>query len=571
MIEGNRLDAYHFYEEVWDSYDQLCSEFEWEIPNTFNIATYACDRWAEDMERVALFTQRATKAGLKSRNKTDSHTDASNHQRTYTYQQLQTDASRLADYFHEQGIRRGDRIGINLPQRAETIVAHLACWKLGAVSVPLSTLFGPEALHYRLDDCDASAAIVDESNVENFRDVGMDTLTASLIVGEVETSDNEEHFWKALDGRNPEFGTITTSAEDDALLVYTSGTTGDPKGVCHAHRVLLGHLPLFIMAVANMEIKDSDVYWTPSDWGWIGSLFTVVMSGLYYGKPIFAYNGEAFDPEAAFELIGRNRISNLFAPPTALRMMMRVENLDRFDLDSIRTIATGGESIAQTTIDWVSNTFSEAAVNEGYGQTEASMLIGGCTALMDTREGLIGRAAPGHEVTLVDPQTGEQTISAGEVGEIAVRYQGDPVCFKKYWNEPEKTTQKVQDGWLLTGDLGTVDDDGYFAFKSRKDDIIISAGYRIGPEEVENNVAEHDAVADAAVIGIPHEERGEVPKAFVVLNENYGPSEQLREEIKQYVKQRQAPYKYPREVEFVSELPKTVTGKVRRTLLREDQ
>jgi acetyl-CoA synthetase len=250
-------------------------------------------------------------------------------------------------------------------------------------------------------------------------------------------------------------------------------------------------------------------------------------------------------------------------------MMMQVADTDRFDVDALRTIASGGESLGQTIVDWAEATFDGAAVHEGYGQTEANMLAGDCTSLTPFKEGLIGPPAPGHDLAIVDPETAEPTVATGEVGEIAVRYAGNPVCFKEYWGKPEATNAKVQNGWLLTEDLGWMDDAGYVGFESRTDDVIISAGYRIGPEEVEDAIAGHPGVADAGVIGVPDDERGEVPKAYVVPAAGATPDDDLRDAIRDHVRERLAAYEYPREVTFIDELPKTATGKVRRASLRD--
>jgi len=553
MTDAPRLDAYHFYEEEWEDYDALRAAFDWEVPDRFNIAAYTCDRWADERGRVALFYE-----------------DAGGATETYTFWQLRNAADRLADHFADAGVGRGDRIGVNAPQRPETVVAHMAAWKLGATSIPLSTLFGPDGLRYRLDDASAVAAVVDESNVGPFREArdDLDDLHTTLTV-DADPGPDETDFDDALAGASREFDTVDTDAEDEALLIYTSGTTGDPKGVRHAHRVLLGHLPLFLTTFGNMELTDEDVFWTPSEWAWIASLFDVVFPALYYGRPLLAYRGGQFDPERAFELVERYGVTNYFAPPTALRMMQQVEAPERFDVDSMRAIASGGESLGRSIAEWADDVFAGAAVHEGYGQTEANMLVGDCTAMFESRGGKIGLPGPGHEVAIVDPDTAEATVPRGETGEVAVRYEGNPVCFVEYWNQPEKTDAKVRNGWLLTEDLGRMDEDGYVGFVGRKDDVIISAGYRIGPEEVEDSLASHPAVADAAVIGVPDEERGEVPKAFVALAAGHEPSEGLVEALQTHVKDRLAKYEYPREIEFVEEMPTTTTGKVRRADLRE--
>jgi acetyl-CoA synthetase len=461
-------------------------------------------------------------------------------------------------------------VGVNAPQRPETVVSHLAAWKLGATSIPLSTLFGPDGLRYRLDDASAVAAVVDGSNVGAFREArrGLPDLHTTLTVDADPTSD-ESDFHEALAGASREFDTVETAAEDEGLLIYTSGTTGDPKGVRHVQRVLLGHLPLFVTTFANLELTDRDVFWTPSEWAWIAALFDVVFPALFYGRPVLAYRGGRFDPETAFELIDRYGVTNYFAPPTALRMMMQVPEPERFDVGSVRTIASGGESLGQSISEWATEVFSGAAVHEGYGQTEANVLVGDCTALFEPSEGSCGRAGPGHEVAIVDPETAEADVPVGETGEIAVRYAGNPVCFLGYWNQPERTAAKVRNGWLLTEDLGRLDEDGSLEFLGRTDEVIISSGYRIGPEEVEDSLASHPSVADAGVIGVPDDERGEVPKAFVVLAAGHEPSDDLIEALQTHVRDRLAKYEYPRSIEFVEELPTTSTGKVRRTSLRE--
>jgi acetyl-CoA synthetase len=555
MTDSPRLDAYHFYEEEWEDYDALRAAFDWEVPDRFNTAAYVCDRWAEERGRVALFYE-----------------DAAGHTETHTFWQLRNAANRLANHLADAGVERGDRIGVNAPQRPETVVAHLAAWKLGATSIPLSTLFGPDGLRYRLDDASAVAAVVDGSNLEAFREAGAelpDLQTVLTLDADPAPDAGETDFDDALSGSSREFDTVDTAAEDESLLIYTSGTTGDPKGVRHVQRVLLGHLPLYLTTFVNLELTERDVFWTPSEWAWIASLFDVVFPSLFYGRPVLAYRGGKFDPETAFELIERYGVTNFFAPPTALRMMQQVEAPERFDVESIRTITSGGESLGRTVAEWADEVFAGAVVHEGYGQTEANVLAGECTALFDSREGSFGLPGPGHELAIVDPGTAEPTVPPGETGEIAVRYDGDPVCFTGYWNLPEETDAKVTDGWLLTEDLGAVDEDGYLSFVGRKDDVIISAGYRIGPEEIEDSLASHPAVADAAVVGVPDDERGEVPKAFVVLVAGHEPDEDLVGALQAHVRDRLAKYEYPREIEFVDEMPTTATGKVRRADLRE--
>lgn len=554
MGQERTLPAYDLFEQNWESYDELRADFEWEVPETFNAAEYVCDRWATDKNRVALFSE-----------------DADGNERTFTYWQLQRHADRLANYLRDQGVERGDRVGMILPQKPETVVAHVAIWKLGAVSVPMSTLYGPDALEYRLGDAGATACIVDETNLEAFAETvdALPDVETVLTVDDDGILESASDFWAAPEDYPGEFETVETDPEDDLLIIYTSGTTGKPKGVRHAHRVLLGHLPGFATTFCNLDLDDGDAFWTPSEWAWV-VILAMVFPALYYGKSVLAYTDESkFDPDRAFYLLEKYGITNFFAPPTALRMMTRREEPgEAYRLDEVRLLTTAGEALGEGLVSELKDVFGDnVPISEVYGQTEANLLIGDCKTFYDSPPGAIGKAAPGHEVTIVQPDDPSETVEPGEIGEFAVRYEGDPVCFKEYWNKPAKTDEKVREGWLLTEDLGTLDEDGNFTFKSRKDDVIISAGYRIGPEEIEDSLAEHNAVSDAAVIGIPDETRGEIPKAFVVPAGTA--DDELKEDLKAYVKSNLAKYEYPREIEFVNELPKTSTGKIRRTDLRE--
>jgi len=555
MSDLTRLDTYHFYERDWESYDHLLEWFEWEVPDSFNMAAYLCDRWADEEGRRALLVD-----------------DGAGGRHTYTYADLRESVDAMANYLHERGVERGDRVGINVRQRPETVVAHLATWKLGAVSVPLSTLFGTDALRYRLGDADAVACFVGDSNVGTFRSIAgdVDSLSTVVTVGNVDVKEDETAYADAVERVTGPFETVATEPEDDAIIIYTSGTTGDPKGVRHAHRVLLGNLPLVLTSFCNVELHEDDVFWTPSEWAWVATLFDVVFPSLYYGRPLVTYTAdEPFDPETAFDVIEHYDVSVYFAAPTALRMMQQVEDTQGWNVSSVRCVPSGGESLGEPLVQWAQDTFDGAAVHEAYGQTEANMIVGDCTALFESREGKIGRQGPGHEVVVLDPETSDSTVAPGEVGEIAVRYEDDLVCFREYWNKPEATAEKVQDGWLLTEDLGKIDADGYLEFVSRKDDVIISSGYRIGPVEIEEALAKNDAVADAAVIGVPDEQRGEVPKAFVILTGGHTPSDDLAARLQKDVRDRLAEYEYPREIEFLDDLPKTTTGKVRRATLKE--
>ena len=551
------IDTYHFYEQEWEGYDQLHDVFEHDIPDYFNLATYLCDRWADtNRDRVAVHAL-----------------DAEDTESQYTFGELQRDSTLLAGYLADAGIDAGDRIAISGAQKVECLLAHIAAWKLGAISVPLSLLFGPDGLEYRLADSGANAFVVDEAALPTLRDVtdDLDDLRTTLVVGDSSTQDEEVAFGEALEEGSSEstkVNTARTDADDPALIMYTSGTTGSPKGVVHAHRSLLGILPLHVTTLRNMDPRDDDVLYTPGEWSWIGPLYGYVLSSLYYGTAIVGDAEPGFDPERTLEIVDRFNVTSIAAPTTAYRVIMQIPRAgDQFDLSSLRVVFEGGESLGQTVVDWFDETIEDVVVHEGYGQTEAGVFVGDADALgVSHQSGQMGKPAPGCEVAVIDPDT-DNRVDRGEIGELALSTR-NPGCFLEFWRKPELTSKKVHNGWLLTEDLGTVTSDGYLSFHSRKDDVINSAGYRIGPAEIEECLAGHDAVADAGVIGVPDEMRGEIPKAFVVLAEETEPTADLSEALQEHVKSRLAEYEYPRDLEFVSDLPKTTTGKVRRHDLR---
>lgn len=550
------LDTYRFFERDWEDYEALRETFEWEVPDQFNIATYTCDRWAEaNPERVAMIA-----------------VDADSTDTEHTFGQLRRTANRLANYLASQGIERGDRVAVSGAQKVECLVAHLATWKLGAISVPLSLLFGPDGLEYRLEDSGAAAFVADETSLPALREIRANcgALDTVLTVGDSSAEGSEVPFWNVLEDQPPAFDPVWTEAEEPAIIMYTSGTTGPPKGVVHAHRSLLGILPLHVTTLRNMELREDDTLYTPGEWSWVGPLYGFVLAGLYYGTPIVGDADPQFDPERTLELVERFEVTSIAAPTTVYRVLMQVPEVgERFDLSSLRVAFEGGEALGQTVVEWFDELIEDVAIHEGYGQTEAGVFVGDCAALgVDHQPGFMGKPAPGIEVRVIEPDT-SQPVDRGEVGELALAYEDNPGCFVEYWNKPEKTARKLQDGWLLTEDLGSYDLDGYVSFHSRADDVIISAGYRIGPAEIEESLATHEAVANAGVIGVPDETRGEIPKAFVVLGEGHEQSDDLAEALQTHVKDRLAKHEYPRELEFVEELPKTTTGKVRRRDLRK--
>jgi acetyl-CoA synthetase len=526
-----------------NNYDEIYRGFRWTLPERFNIGVAACDRHADGSGRLALIYEAPD--GTVER---------------FTFDDLKRLSNRCANALAGFGVRAGDRVAVLLPQRPETAIAHLAIYKLGAVAVPLFVQFGPDAIEHRLADSGAKALITDGENLGKVPPGLSDLATLLIVEGD---SGGHPLFWQTLEQARDEFAPADTLANDPALIIYTSGTTGKPKGALHAHRVLLGHLP-GVQLPHDFFPQPGDLYWTPADWAWIGGLLDVLLPSLYFGVPVLAHRARRFDPEEAFALIGRHRVHNAFLPPTALKMMRTVRApRERFGLD-LRSVASGGEALGEDILAWSKEALG-VAVNEFYGQTEANLLVGNCASLYPVRPGSMGRPIPGHRVAVLS-QAGEP-LPAGETGIIAAE-RPDPVMFLSYWNNAEATEAKFVGDWLLTGDVGLQDDEGYIWYKGREDDLISSGGYRIGPTDIEDCLMKHQAVLMAAAVGHPDRVRGEIVRAFVVPKAGVAAGPELADQIRTFVGQRLAWYQAPREVVFVDELPLTATGKIIRRELR---
>jgi len=554
MQKISKKSCYYFYGKQWESWDQLRANFRWKIPKKMNAAFYVCDVHSENKSRVAIF-----------------HEDYRGKKGKITFWELKKFTNKLANYLKSRGLSQGDRVVICLSQRPENIVSHIAIWKLGGVSVPLTILFGQDSLKFRLEHSDAKIAIIEDTVLDALRNIKgeLKDLKETMVIGETELENNEVEFWSAISEMSPHFEPVQLKSDDNMLLAYTGGSTGDPKGVVHRHSFIF-HVSGHYGALGNAEVRQGDVFWNPADFAWIAPLFDLAFPALFYGKPVLTYAwGGKFDPERAFKLIEDYRLSIVYMPPTALRMMRQVKYPEeKFDLCSVRVMVSGGESLGQTLPEWVEKTFGpQTLVHETYGQTECTFTTMNCQRYFEYKHN-IGKAPPGLEVDILDDEG--TVLPPGEVGEIAVRaFDGNPIVFKGYWKKPEETKAKFMNNWMLSGDLGVKDKEGYFTFISRRDDIINSACYRIGPSGIEDTLIKHHAVAEAGVIGVPDDMRGEIPKAFVVLRKSYGPSEDLKTELQEFVKQKLAKHEYPRKIEFISHLPKTTTGKVRRADLRK--
>lgn len=523
-------------------YRQTAAGFRWAVPERFNIGIACCDDWAKaEPGRIALFDHTPGQAPT-----------------AMTYGQLKRQSDALAAWLAQAGIRRGDRVALMLPQCFETAISHIAVYKLGAIAVPLALLFGIEALSHRLAGSGAAAIITTKAGLGKLDGLKLPALGLKLCI------DGDADFQRILAGDPGDFTPADTLADDPAMMIFTSGTTGPPKGALHGHRVLLGHVP-GVQVHHEFLPQTGDLLWTPADWAWAGGLLNVLLPGLLFGVPVVAGRFERFDPEAALLLMEKAGVRNAFIPPTALRMLRAVDGIaGRFRLN-LRTIGSGGESLGKETWDWGREAFG-LQINEFYGQTECNLVLSSCAALGVMRPGAIGLAVPGHEVAVID---GEGRPSKfGQTGQIAVK-RPDPVMFLGYWQDPDATAKKFIGDWMTTGDQGVMDPDGYVHFFGRDDDVITSSGYRIGPGEVEDCLAGHPAVALSAVVGKPDPLRTEIVMAFVVLKPGFTADEAQKKSIQGHVRERLSAHEYPREVEFTDSIPLTTSGKVIRRLFRE--
>jgi acetyl-CoA synthetase len=536
-----------------DRYDELYRSFRWNVPARYNIARACCGQWAADRSRFALYWE-----------------DESGIAAAYSFWDIQQQANRLSNALTALGVQRGDRVALLLPQRPESAIAYMAIFQMGAVALPLSHLFGPDALEYRMEHAGASVAIVEPTTIANLWAVRRKLPQLRHLIGVGGAREAGVHAWELLLAKaSAEFQCVDTGADDPALIIYTSGTTGAPKGAYEAHRLLIGNLSGFVHS-HDFFPQPGDMFWSPADWAWAGGLFDALLPSWAFGIPILGYRGK-FDAEKAYHLLDKYAVRNSFLFPTALKLMMKAmpEPRQKYRLN-LRSIMSAGESVGVTVLEWAKEHLG-VTINEMFGQTEINYVVGNCHAAWPVKPGSIGRPYPGHRVAVIDEQGNERP--RGELGEIAVHRscngEADPVFFLEYWKNPQATKDKFVGDWGLTGDQGKMDADGYLWYQGRSDDVIKSAGYRIGPAEIESCLVKHPAVANAAVIGKPDATRGAIVKAFIVLQPGEKPSKQLEEDIQQHVRGRLAPYEYPREIEFIDALPMTTTGKVQRKELRK--
>ena len=535
-----------------DDYETLYRQFQWEIPEHFNMGIDVCDKNAVNTpEKLALIVVEPGKQTI-----------------SYTFLHLKRLSNKLANLFKSHRLDRGERVGILMGQSLEVAISHIAAWKIGAISIPLFTLFGEDALRFRLKDSQAKLLVTDTDNLPKIEAIRDDLPHLKLIVVVNQKVDDGDQidFWKGMEEASDAFTPVNTLSEAPAFICYTSGTTGNPKGALHAHRTMFGHLTGMEM-FHDFIPKKGDRMWTPADWAWVAGLMNCLMCSWHHGVTNVAYRARKYDPEEALRLIAEHDIRNTFMPPTALNIMRQIKNIPKYEA-KLRTIAVAGEPMGAELFHWAQENLG-IQCNEFYGQTECNLVVSNCQEIMEVKPGSMGRAAPGHVVEVID--TEGNILPSGEEGEIAVLRKNDPVLLLEYWRNTAATEAQLRDQWWRMGDTGIKDEDGYLWFVGRADDVITSAGYRIGPGEIEDCLCKHPAVSLAAAVGIPDDVRTEVIKAFIMLNPGYRASTQLEEEIRNSVKINLSPHEYPKCIEFVSKIPLTATGKIKRKELRDQE
>jgi acetyl-CoA synthetase len=525
----------------------MVAAFSWEVPARYNIATDTVDKHEPD--RVAMLWE-----------------DYKGNERRVTFGEIKEMSNRIANVLSGLGVSRGDRVAVLLPSLPETAAAFIASYKMGAILLSLSQLYGDDGIAHRLSDSEAKVLLTDGNNrprLEGMRD-RVDSLERVLVLNPGDSLiEGDIDLESAMKDASPDFSVVDTAADDPAQLYYSSGTTGQAKGILHAHRYLLAHNEYELCH----DVRDDEVFHSTGEWAWIAGIVPGLLGPWRFGVPVAVFQRKgAFDPEQAFYVLEKYRVGNMFTTPTALRAMTEVKDPgDQYKVD-LRICCSAGEPLNPEVIKWFESQFG-IPVFDYYGLTESYPICGNFPTV-EIRQGSMGKPLPGWEMALLDPAT-EERVPEGEAGEICLRARSNPHYPLGYWNRPADSEEVFGGDWFHTKDMARIDDDGYVWYEGRADDVIISAGYRIGPFEVESAIVELPEVIEAAAVASPDPKRGSIVKAFVKLAPGKEGDDALVKRIQDNVRNHYAAYAYPREIEFVDDLPKTLTGKIRRIALRE--
>ncbi|WP_246001138.1 acyl-CoA synthetase [Oceanobacillus piezotolerans] len=533
------------YEELVSKYswDEIKSYYDGNPNGEMNIANEICDRWATNPNRVAIYWE-----------------DETGKKEEWTFAKLKEKSDRMANGLKSMGINKGDRVAGLLGKDMELVITILATFKIGAIYVPLFTAFGPDAIMHRLTDVGVSLLLTNKEQVSKLKD---QKLSFEILLADGITKDGKT-FWEFVDSFSSDYVIEKTLGNDTAIIQYTSGTTGLPKGAIAKHKSVYSLFPYYKFA---LNIEEDDIFYGGADLGWSFGLVACTIGPLNFGAKVVLYKGP-FEAEKVYQILDEYQVTNFAYAPTAYRMMMAlgVETSKKYNV-KVRKFSSAGEPLDGEVVKFFKQNFGRA-IYDHYGATEIGMIVNNYNITdMEVKPGSMGLPIPGYNIALVDGQG--NPVNQGEAGQIALDISNEITGFGGYWNNSEKLKEKMLGNLFLSGDLARKDEDGYFWFQGRADDVISSAGYRIGPTEVEASLMEHPAVLEAAAIGKPDKTKGEIVKAFIVLNEDYEPSEELKEELSLFVKNKLSKHQYPREVEFINEFPKTQSGKTQRYLLKK--
>ncbi|MGE3301916.1 MAG: AMP-binding protein [Hyphomonadaceae bacterium] len=531
------------------TFAETYAAFEWRLPERYNLAWDVCDRHAGDPGKVALIHQDGADVV------------------TYTFQQIQRRANQFANTMQALGLAQGDRVMVYLAQNPAAGIAHVGAWKAGMITLPTSVLFGVDGLEYRLNHSGAKVVITDSANLPKVIEARATApgVQHVMVIDGPGGEGGALPFYATLAKASDQFETLALTPDAPAMINYTSGTTGWPKGALQGHRTMIGHMA-GLETLNDFLPQEGDRIWSPADWAWLAGVANILMGGWFHGLPVLTFPMIGFDPELAIKMMGQHKVRNAFLTPTMLKLLRPHRALAPQYGVRLRSIISGSEAVGRDLLEEMNAMFG-LSINEGFGQTEMNATLGNCASLGHYRVGSLGTPLPGHVAGIMDDAG--NMLPDGQVGNLVFQAP-DPVMLLEYWRDPEATARKFVNGWLVTGDLAERDEDGFYWFRGRADDVITSAGYRIGPTEIEDAIRRHPAVSMAAAIGVPDETRTEIIRAYVMLLPGHAPSDALAEEIRLSVRDRLARHEYPREIRFVQALPMTTTGKILRRSLRDE-